>query len=224
VVLAGLCPVFHLIYLAVIDNLSFFISMTDKFILGIKLGMSQIFDEKGNVVPLTFVEAGPCEVTQIKNEEKDEYKAIQIGFKKLKKEKIKKSLKARPFKYVREFRKFSTDLKVGDKIDVSIFQPGDKVKVTSISKGKGFQGAVKRWGFSGMGSSHGVKHEHRTLGSVGCAFPQRVIKGKKMPGRMGNKKVTVKNLEIVSVDKKNNLLGIRGAIAGRKGSLLKIYT
>ncbi|XOB41586.1 MAG: 50S ribosomal protein L3 [Candidatus Nealsonbacteria bacterium] len=203
-----------------------------KFILGLKLGMSQIFDEKGNVIPVTVIEAGPCYVTQIKTKEKDGYSAVQIGFGEAKK--ITKALaghlkgaKVGKLMFLREFRNETPkiddkELKIKDKIDVSIFKEGDKVKISGISKGKGFQGAVKRWGFSGMGASHGVKHEHRTLGSVGSSFPERVIKGKKMPGRMGNERVTVKNLKVVKIDKENNLLAVKGAVPGRKGILLEI--
>ncbi len=196
-----------------------------KFILGLKLGMSQIFDEEGKVIPITLIEAGPCFVLQIKTKDKDGYQAIQVGFKKIEKKPIKKSMAGKPFRILREFRsepdeKSKTKLK--DKIDVSFFQEGDIVKVAGISKGKGFQGGVKRWGFKGKGASHGVKHEARTLGSVGSAFPQRVIKGKKMPGRMGFERVTVKNLKIVKIDKENNLLAVRGAVPGRPGTLLEI--
>lgn len=192
-----------------------------KFILGLKLGMSQIFDEKGNVVPITLIEAGPCTVTQIKTKEKPE--AIQIGFQKLKAKKVKKPQKQKPFRYLREFRGDTSKHKVGEKIDVSVFQEGDIIKVSGISKGKGFQGAVKRWGFHGRGASHGVKHEARTLGSVGMSFPERVIKGRKMPGRLGSERVTIKNLEIVKIDKENNLLAVKGAVPGRKGILLEIH-
>lgn len=192
-----------------------------KFILGLKLEMSQIFDEKGNVVPVTLIEAGPCQVTQLKTKEPDGYQAVQVGFKKIeKKKKIKKPMKGKPFRFLREFK--DGKYKVGDMIDVSIFQEGDKIKVSGISKGKGFQGGVKRWGFSGRNATHGVKHEHRTLGSVGSSFPERVIKGRKMPGRMGFERVTVKNLDIVKVDKENNLLVVKGAIPGRRGTLLEI--
>jgi len=183
--------------------------------------MSQIFDEKGNQIPVTLIEAGPCEVTQIKKKERDGYQAIQVGFKKIEKpKKIKKPQAQKPYRYLREFK--DGEYKVKDKIDVSIFREGDKVKISGISKGKGFQGAVKRWGFSGRNATHGVKHEHRTLGSVGSTFPERVIKGKKMPGRMGFERVTVKNLKVVKVDKENNLLAIRGAVPGRRGTLLEI--
>ncbi|MBL7150094.1 MAG: 50S ribosomal protein L3, partial [Candidatus Pacebacteria bacterium] len=141
-----------------------------------------------------------------------------------KKKKVKKPQKQKPFRYLREFRG-DIDIskyKVGDKIDVSIFQKGEKVKISGISKGKGFAGVVKRWGFAGRSTSHGTKHELRTPGSVGSSFPARVIKGKKMPGRMGFERVTVKNLEVVKVAPENNLLAVRGAVTGAKGTLLEI--
>ena len=184
--------------------------------------MSQIFTENGKVVPVTLIEAGPCQVLQIKTKEKDSYEAVQVGFKKIeKKKKIKKTARGKEFKYLREFPN-GQEYKVGDKIDISVFNEGDKVKISGISKGKGFQGGVKRWGFSGRGASHGVKHEARTLGSVGSAFPQRVIKGRKMPGRMGFERITVKNLRVVKVDKENNILAVKGAVPGRRGTLLEI--
>lgn len=192
-----------------------------KFILGLKLGMSQVFDEKGNQIPITLIEAGPCQVLQIKTKGKDSYEAVQVGFKEIaKKKKIKKTMKGKEFRYLREFK--NNEYKVGDKIDVSLFQEGDKVKISGASKGKGFQGGVKRWGFSGRNASHGVKHEQRTLGSVGSSYPERVIKGRKMPGRMGFERVTIKNLKVVRVDKENNLLAIKGAVPGAKGTLLEI--
>ena len=195
-----------------------------KFILGLKIAMSQIFDEKGNVIPVTLVEAGPCQVLQLKTKEKDGYDALQIGFQKIeKKNKIKKSAKGKEYRYIKEQRiKNKEEAKAGDKIDVSVFQEGDVVKISGISKGKGFQGVVKRWGFSGRNATHGVKHEHRTIGSVGASFPERVIKGKKMPGHMGFERVSVRNLKIVKIDKENNLLAIRGAVPGRRGTLLEI--
>lgn len=192
-----------------------------KFILGKKLEMSQIFkDDK--VLPVTLVEAGPCFITQIKTKEKDGYHTLQIGFEKLKERKVKKPQQDKPYRYLREFGDKLEEYKIGQKIDVSIFKEGDKVKISGVSKGKGFQGAVKRWGFSGKNATHGVKHEHRTLGSVGSSFPERVLKGKKMPGRMGAERVTVANLEIVKVDVENNLLAIKGAIPGQRGTLLEI--
>src|SRR3989344_4853825 len=194
-----------------------------KFILGLKLGMTQFFEKDGKMEPVTVIEAGPCFVTQVKEKENDGYEAVQIGFKKIeKKKKIKKPQAKKPFRFLREFRNEIKDFKEKQKIDVSIFQEGEKVKISGISKGKGFAGAVKKWGFSGRGASHGVKHEARTLGSVGSSFPERVIKGKKMPGRMGSERVTVKNLKIVKVDIENNLLAVRGAVPGRRGTLLEI--
>lgn len=192
------------------------------FILGKKIEMSQIFDEKGNVIPVTLVEAGPCFIVQIKTKEKDDYEAIQIGFEKLKDKKITKNKKSKPYKYIKEFKSDNLNYKQGDKIDISVFKEGDKVKISGVSKGKGFAGAVKRWGFHGRGASHGVKHEERTIGSTGCRFPQRVIKGKKMPGRAGSERITIKNLKIVKIDLENNLLAIKGAVPGRRGTLLEI--
>jgi large subunit ribosomal protein L3 len=190
-----------------------------KFILGLKLGMSQIFDEKGNVVPATLIEAGPCTITQIKTGDKDKYEAVQIGFLP-KKKRVKKTEKGKEFRYLREFK--NGEYKLGDKISASVFQEGDKVKISGVSKGKGFQGVVKRWGFAGRGASHGVKHEARTAGSVGTSFPERVPKGRKMAGRMGNVRVSVKNLKIVKVDVENNLIAVKGAVPGRRGTLLEI--
>jgi len=194
--------------------------------------MTQIFDEKENVIPVTLVEAGPCYITQIRTKEKDKYEAIQIGFEKLKEKKVKKPQKKKPFKYLREFSACGgpaaggkgdiSKYKKGDKIDVSVFEEGDKVSISGVSKGKGFAGVVKRWGFKGGPATHGTKHTHRTIGSVGSMFPQRVIKGKKMPGRMGSERITVKNLKVVKIMPENNLLAIEGAIPGRKGTLLEI--
>ena len=174
-----------------------------------------------------MIEAGPCEVLQAKTEEKDGYSALQIGFKKMDKEKkVGKSMKKKPYRFQKEFKNGlpaqGGEYNIGDRIDVSIFKEGEKVKISGISKGKGFQGAVKLWNFSGRNATHGVKHEHRTLGSVGFTGPQRVFKGKKMPGRMGSEKNTVKNLKVVKVDKDNNLIAVKGAVPGRKGTLLEI--
>lgn len=191
-----------------------------KFILGKKIGMTQIFDEKSNVVPITLIEAGPCFVLQVKSKEKDGYEAIQIGFEKLKDKKIKKPQKEKGFRYIREFS--GQDFKTGDKIDISVFKEGDMATVSGISKGKGFAGAVKRWGFRGIGASHGLKHEERTIGSVGRRWPQRVVKGRKMPGRMGSDRTTVKSLKIAKIDINNNMIAVTGAVPGRRGTLLEI--
>ncbi len=181
-----------------------------------------MFDKQGNIVPVTIIKAGPCFITQIRDEKKDNYKAIQIGFKLLKDKKVKKPQKNKPYRYLREFSNDVSKYKIGDKIDVNIFEEGDKIKVSGISKGKGFQGVVKRHGFSGGPATHGHRHVLRTPGSIGSAFPQKVFKGKKMPGRAGGKRTTIKNLKIAVIDKENNLLAINGAVSGPVGGLVEI--
>jgi large subunit ribosomal protein L3 len=211
-----------------------------KFILGTKEGASQIFNEKGNITPVTIVEAKPNIITQIRTEEKDGYKAVQVGYgKKLKtqnsklKTEIKNLKRNLKFRYLKEFRddeqkiksekkKKEQEFKIGDEIKVDIFQEGDKVKISGISKGKGFQGVVKRHGFHGASATHGTKHTHRAGGSIGDTNKARVNKGQKMPGRMGSDRITVRGLKIVKVDKENNLLAIKGAIPGHKGTLIEI--
>ncbi|MDD4358664.1 MAG: 50S ribosomal protein L3 [Candidatus Pacebacteria bacterium] len=193
-----------------------------KYILAKKIEMTQMFDEEGRIVPVTLVEAGPCEILQLKSKDKDGYEAVEIGFEPLKEKKITKSIRTKPYRYLKEFRGQEEERKVGDKVDASVFSEGDLITVSGVSKGKGFQGGVKRWGFHGKTATHGVKHEHRTIGSVGCSIPARVIKGKKMPGRTGSKRTTLKNLEIKKVDAKRNILAIKGAIPGRRGSLIEI--
>jgi len=195
-----------------------------KFILGKKIGMSQMFDEKGNLIPVTLMTAGPCVVLQHKNNEKDGYEALQVGFEKIeKKDKIKKSMKGKEYKFIREERNGANGKNVGDEIKVDLFKEGDMVKVAATSKGKGFQGGVKRHGFSGkLSATHGNKQEHRNIGSTGSRFPQHVIKGRKMPGRMGTERTTIKNLKIVKVDAENNILIVKGAVPGRTGALLEI--
>lgn len=193
-----------------------------SFILGKKIGMTQVWKEN-NVIPVTIIKAGPCFVTQIKKKEKDGYEAIQLGYEKINKEKkIKKTEKNKPYKWLKEFKENTEKISEGDIIDVSSFQIGQMVKISGISKGKGFQGGVKRWGFAGRNATHGVKHEHRTLGSTGMCLPERVMKGKKMPGRMGSQRITVKNLEIVEIDKEKNLIVVKGAVPGKRGTLLEI--
>ena len=207
-----------------------------EYILGQKIGISQLFEESGKLTPVTLILAGPCYVLQKKTKEKDGYLSLQVGFKKIeKKNKIGKSMRGKEYKYIKEFRTQEGPknkpeeegvegslLNVGDEINASVFQEGQVVKVSGMSKGKGFQGAVKRHGFSGRNATHGVKHEHRTLGSTGSRFPQHVIKGRKMPGHMGFERVTVKNLKVMKVDKENNLLVVKGAVPGTKGTLLEI--
>lgn len=196
-----------------------------KFILGEKLKMTQMYDKDGNQTPVTLIEAGPCFVTQVKEKSKDNYEAVQVGFKKLEDKKIKKTQKGKPFKYLREFRIDELGIKnyeVGRKIDASIFQEGELVKISGISKGKGFAGVVKRWGFHGRPTTRGTKHEVRAPGSIGGATPHRVIKGHKMAGRMGGGRITTLNLKIVKIDLENNLLAVLGAVPGRKGTFLEI--
>ncbi len=199
-----------------------------KFILGKKIGMSQVFDKKGNVIPVTIIEAGPCFITQIKTKNKDDYEAIQIGFEKIKDKKVKKSQKNKPYRHLRELRIINQEpgimkeFKLGNKISVDVFEEGDIIKVSGTSKGKGFQGVVKRHGFSGGPASHGHRHVLRRAGSIGSSFPEKVFRGKKMPGRAGGKRVTTKNLKVVIADAENNLLAITGAIPGPNGSLVEI--
>ncbi len=184
--------------------------------------MAQVWRDK-KVVPVTIIGAGPCVVTQLKNQRKDGYQSIQIGFEKITKEKkIKKTQKNKPYRWLREFKKDPGEYKLGDVLDVSRFKIGEKVKISGISKGKGFQGGVKRWGFAGRNATHGVKHEHRTIGSTGSCLPERVRKGKKMPGRMGQDRITVKNLEIMEIDQEKNLIAVKGAVPGSKDTLLEI--
>jgi large subunit ribosomal protein L3 len=195
-----------------------------KFILGRKIGMSQIFNKEGNIIPVTVIEAGPCFVTQIKTGEKDGYGAIQIGFEKLKEKKIKKTQKGKSYRYLREFKGDISKHKVGDKIDVSVFVEGDKIRISGISKGKGFQGVVKRHGFSGGPASHGHRHVLRRGGSIGTSFPERVIKGRGMPGRTGGERATIRNLKIAVINPENNLLAVSGAIPGPISGLVEIMS
>jgi len=200
-----------------------------KFILGRKIGMSQMFDESGKVVPLTLVEAGPCPVVQVKTDEQDGYSATQVAFGNIKDKKTKKPQRGhfkkarlkKNYRYLKEFK--GVGVKVGDILTVAIFTKGDSVKISGISKGKGFQGVVKRHGFKGAPASHGTKHNLRAPGSIGTSFPERVWKGRRMGGRMGSDRVTILGkLKIVEIDSENNLLAIRGAVPGRKGTLLEL--
>jgi large subunit ribosomal protein L3 len=200
-----------------------------KFILGKKLEMTQKFKDDGKVVPVTAVLAGPCTVTQVRTEDKDGYSAVQVGFgfkKKLNKPEKGHLKDLDNFRYLKEFRldkiKNEEKLKLGDKIDVNIFEIGDVVKVSGTSKGKGFQGVVKRHKFAGSPASHGHKDQLRMPGSIGATGPARVFKNTRMPGRMGGERVSVKNLEIIDIDKDKNILFIKGAIPGARNSLVEI--
>lgn len=199
-----------------------------KFILGKKLEMTQIFKDNGDVVPVTTVLAEPNIIVQIKNQEKDGYSAVQVGFgraKKLKKPQVGHLKDLGLVKTMREFRLNSEELKElkrGDKITVAVFAKGDEVKVTGTSKGKGFQGVVKRHGFHGSPASHGHKDQLRMPGSIGATDPQRVFKGMRMAGHLGNERVTISGLEIIEVDLDKNILYISGAVPGARNGLLLI--
>ena len=188
--------------------------------------MTQVY--KGNdIVPVTLIESGPNFVSQIKIKEKDGYAAVQVGFGTKKEKNIKKPQRGHlknlgNLRWLREFRIENPEMKVRDEINVSVFSPGDKVNIIAISKGKGFQGVVKRHGFHGGPKSHGQKDRHRAPGSIGASWPQHVIKGMKMAGRMGGDKITIKNLEVVEVDKENNIIALKGAVPGRRGTLVRI--
>ena len=199
-----------------------------KAILATKVGMTQIFNENGELVPVTVLQAGPCVVTQVKTVENDGYSAVQVGFQDIREKLVNKPVKGMFDKagvsykrYVREF-KLEGEYAVKDEIKADVFEAGDKVDATAIAKGKGFQGAIKRHGQSRGPMAHGSKY-HRHAGSNGsCSTPSKVFKGKKMPGHMGGKKVTTQNLEIVRVDVEKNLLLVKGAIPGPKKALVTI--
>jgi large subunit ribosomal protein L3 len=192
-----------------------------KFILGKKQQMTQVFNEEGRVSPATILKMDDIKVTQVKTLEKDGYKGVQVGVGSQKKERLNKAQQKNAVKHLREFRT-EEELKIGDSVDLSQFAEGDKVQVSAISKGKGFQGVVKRYGFKGGNRTHGNKHAERQPGSIGATGPQRVFKGKRMAGRMGGERVTVKNLKVLQVDKDNGLLLISGAIPGRRGTLVEV--
>jgi large subunit ribosomal protein L3 len=198
-------------------------------IIGKKIGMTRIFGEDGSVIPVTVVQAGPCPVIQKKTLDKEGYNAIQLGFGEVPGHKLNKPeqghLKKAErgyFKHLKEFRVDDVEqYELGQDITVEIFQPGEKVKVTGTSKGKGFAGVMKRWNFGGSPASHGHEKVHRSPGAIGqCAYPSRVFKGKKMAGHMGNRKVTYVNAEIVDIRPKENLVLIKGQVPGSKHSLV----
>ena len=199
-------------------------------LIGKKIGMTQVFSSNGELVPVTVIEAGPCTVVQKKTVDRDGYNALQLGYCEKKLEKLNKPLQGhfknlggKAFGVLKEFRIDATDTyQVGDQIDVSIFEPGETISVSGISKGKGFAGNVKRWGFNRGPMSHGSKF-HRVVGSIGSsAFPSRVFKGKRMPGHLGSEKVTVKNLEVIDLRKDENILLVKGAVPGRRNCIVTI--
>lgn len=202
-----------------------------KAIIGKKIGMTQIFEESGKVIPVTVIEAGPCVVVQKKTIENDGYESVQLGFGDVKANKMIKPLAGHfkkhgvaPKKTLKEFR--LADISVyneGDIVKADTFEVGDAVDVCGTSKGKGFAGTIKRYGNSRLKETHGTGPVHRHAGSMGaCSDPSRIYKGKKMPGHMGNERVTVQNLEIVKIDVENNLIAIKGAVPGPKGGVVTI--
>ncbi len=203
-----------------------------KGIVGKKLGMTQLFDANGNVVPVTVIEAGPCAISQKKTTENDGYEAIQVGFGDLKASKVNKPMKGHfskgdvaPKKVLREFRfDDCSAYNVGDIIKADVFAEGDKVDVRGTSKGKGYAGVIKRWNFARLKESHGTGPVHRHGGSLGASStPSRVMKGKKMAGHLGNERVTVQNLEVVKIDVENNIIAVKGAVPGPKGAIVVVF-
>ena len=202
-----------------------------KGIIGKKIGMTQVFDENGNVVPVTVIQAGPCTVVQKKTVEKDGYSAIQLGYGDIKEKHVTKPMKGHfekagvaAVKVLKEFRlEDAESINVGDVVGVDAFEIGSGVDVTGVSKGKGFAGTIKRYNGHRTPMTHGGGPVHRHAGSMGaCSSPSRIYKGKKMPGHMGAVKVTVQNLDVVKVDTENNLLVVKGAIPGPKGSIVTV--
>jgi large subunit ribosomal protein L3 len=198
-------------------------------LIGKKLGMTQIFEENGRVIPVSVVQAGPCRVVQLRTPEKNGYRAVQLAYQEIKEKKLSKpqagyfkKMAVSPAHYLREFRSDLQDLQMGQMITADLFQKGEKVDVTGVSKGKGFAGVVKRHHFAGGPATHGSMF-HRAPGSIGSSsFPSRVWKNQRMAGHMGSDRVTVKNLEVVEIRKEENILLIRGAVPGSPGTLLLI--
>ena len=200
-----------------------------KALLGKKLGMTQIFDQNGKVIPVTVIEAGPCTVVQVKTKDADGYEAVQLGFGEVKAKKVTKpaaghfkKANVEPKKHLREFRLEEVSYNVGDELKADLFTAGESVDITGTTKGKGFQGVIKRHGQSRGPMGHGSMY-HRRPGSMGpTSTPGRVFKGKKLPGHMGMVQVTIQNLEIVSVDLDKNVILVKGSVPGNKGAILKI--
>ncbi len=202
-----------------------------KALVGKKLGMTQLFDANGNVVPVTVIEAGPCVVSQKKTIENDGYEAVQVGYGDLKASKVNKPMKGHfakgdvaPKKVLREFRfEDISAYNVGDIIKADVFAEGDAVDVRGTSKGKGYAGVVKRWNFGRLKETHGTGPVHRHGGSLGVIDPARVFKGKKMAGHLGNERVTVQNLSVVKVDAEKNIIAVKGAVPGPKGGIVVLF-
>jgi large subunit ribosomal protein L3 len=197
-----------------------------KFTLATKQHMTEFFSEDGRVHPATVLKAEPLTVTALKTTEKDGYEAIQVGSGEQKKERVSKAvlghLKDSAFRTLKEFRTSPGDLSIGATIACDIFQKGDEVTISSVSKGKGFQGVMKRHGMHGGWHQHGQKHSMREIGSIGATGPQRVFKGKRMAGRMGSDRVTQKLVQILDIDVENGIILVKGAVAGRRGTLVEI--
>jgi large subunit ribosomal protein L3 len=197
-----------------------------KFTLATKQHMTEFFSEDGSVHPATVLKAAPLTVTAIKSAETDGYEAVQVGQGEQKKERVSKAvrghLKDAAYKVLKEFRTPGGDLAVGATIACDIFQKGDEVTVSSVSKGKGFQGVMKRHGMHGGWHQHGQKHSMREIGSIGATGPQRVFKGKRMAGRMGSDRITRKSVQVLDVDVENGLILVKGAVAGRRGTLVEL--
>ena len=200
-----------------------------KGLIGKKIGMTQIFDEKGNMIPVTVIEAGPCAVVQKKTTENDGYEAVQLGYGDMKANKVNKPMKGHfskadvaPKKVLKEFKLADTSsVNVGDILKADLFAAGDIVDVVGTSKGKGTAGAIKRWNFHRLKESHGTGPNARHAGSLGaCSDPSRVFKGKKLAGHLGHERVTIQNLDVVKVDAENNLIAIKGAVPGPKGGIV----
>ena len=200
-----------------------------KGIIGKKIGMTQVFDEVGNVIPVTIIEAGPCVVAQKKTVEKDGYSSVQLGFEDIVERKLNKAEKGHfakagvaMKKHLKEFRLDDADsMNVGDIVAADTFAAGDRVDVTGITKGRGYSGVIKRWNHHRLRMTHGVGPVHREVGSMGAnSSPSRVFKNKKMAGQYGHEQVTILNLNVVKIDKENNLIAIRGAIPGAKGGIV----
>lgn len=201
-------------------------------ILGKKIGMTTYYQENGNAVPVTVIEAGPCYVTQIKTKETDGYESVQLGFGERREKTVNKPMQGKfkklnipALRFTKEIRDFSlADVKAGEQVKVNIFNEGDTVKVTGTSKGKGFQGVMKRHGFSGAQRTHGQSDRERAPGSIGASsYPSRVFKGQRMAGRTGGDRITVRNLKVIKIFADSNLILVKGAVPGTKSGFVEIY-